>query len=223
MECNPSFPKHALTETCKVGMERQKQRNSAIDTALALWQLFYIGDDVLEKVATFRYLGRILLQDNDDIQVVRNQIKKARSIWARVSQILQAENTPPKICAMFYMAVVQSVLLYGSEFWNLSKRAMERLEGFNIRAVYRMAVVNKPWRELNHTWVYPRTKDVLNECGMDTISHYVGVRRDTILAYVVDRPIYQRCKEGVQKRGLEPQQWWWEQPMHLDDNGATGQ
>ena len=74
---------------------------------------------------------------------------------------------------------------------------MAQLEGFNIRAAYKMVVVNKPWMGLDHTWVYLRTKDVLNECGMKTISHYVGVRRDTILAYVVDKPIYQRCKEGV--------------------------
>ena len=121
------------------------------------------------------------------------------------------------------MAVVQSVLLYGSKSWNLLKRAMAQLEGFNIRAAYKMVVVNKPWMGLDHTWVYLRTKDVLNECGMKTISHYVGVRRDTILAYVVDKPIYQRCKEGVRNRGLDPRQWWWEQPMHLDNNNAAGQ
>ena len=82
-------------------MEQQKQRNSAIDAALALRQLFYIGDDVLEKVATLRYLGWILLQDDDGIQAVRFQIKKAQDIWARVSQILRADNTPSKISAMF--------------------------------------------------------------------------------------------------------------------------
>ena len=69
-------------------MERQKQRNSAIDAALALRQLFYIGDDVLEKMATLRYLGWILLQDDDGIRAVCIQIKKARGIWARVSRIL---------------------------------------------------------------------------------------------------------------------------------------
>ena len=63
----------------------------------------------------FRYLGRILAQDNDDIRAVQSQIKKARGIWAQVGQVLQADNTPPKVSAKFYKAVVQSVLLYGSE------------------------------------------------------------------------------------------------------------
>ena len=121
------------------------------------------------------------------------------------------------------MAVVQSVLLYRSKSWNLSVRAMARLEGFNIRVGYRMAVVNKPRRGLHHTWVYPRSKDVLNECGMQTISHFIGVRRDTILAYVVNRPIYQKCREGERKRGSAPRQWWWEQPMQLYNNEAVEQ
>jgi hypothetical protein len=33
---------------------------------------------------------------------------------------------------MFYKAVVQSVLLYGSKTWVLSKTVMARLEGFHI-------------------------------------------------------------------------------------------
>ena len=70
-------------------MDWQKQRNLAIDAAMAIRKLFYIEGDVLEKVAMFGYLGRILSQDDDDIRAVHNQIKKARGIWARVSQILR--------------------------------------------------------------------------------------------------------------------------------------
>ena len=45
--------------------------------ALALRQLFYVEGEVLEKVELFRYLGRILGQDDNDIRAVRSQIKKA--------------------------------------------------------------------------------------------------------------------------------------------------
>ncbi len=110
------------------------QRDSAITLALALRQLFYVEGEVLEKVESFRYLERILTQDDDDIRAVRSQIKKAREIWARVGQVLQADNTPPKVSTKFYKAVMQSVLLYGSETWNLTKTTLARLEGFHIRA-----------------------------------------------------------------------------------------
>jgi hypothetical protein len=153
---------------------------------------------------------------------VRNQIKKARWTWARVGQVLQADNTPPKVSTMFYKAVVQSVLLYGSETWNLTKTALALLEGFHIRAAYRMAKKHKPRRGPNQVWVYPATKDVLKECGMISVAHYIGVRRETIFQYVVDRPIYASCTEGELRRGLAPRQWWWEQKMCLDDEDADG-
>ena len=114
MQCNPAYPKHAQTKTCEMGRERREQREKAIDACLSLRQMFYANGDVLGKVDAFWYLGRILAQDDDDIRAVRSQIKKARGTWARVSQILRAENAPPKISAKFYKAVVQSILLYGS-------------------------------------------------------------------------------------------------------------
>jgi hypothetical protein len=182
MQCNPKYPRHIQSQVCQLGVERRTQRDSSITLALALWQLFYIKGDVLEKVESFRYLGRIFAQDDEDVRAVWNQIKKARGIWARVGQVLQADNTPPKVSAKFYKAVVQAALLYGSETWNLTKTALARLEGFHIRAAYRMAKKHKPWRGPNQVWVYPATEDVLKECGMHSISHYIGIRRETIFA-----------------------------------------
>jgi hypothetical protein len=125
---------------------------------------------------------------------------------ARVGQVLTANNTPSKVSAKFYKAVVQSVLLYGSETWNLTTTALARLEGFHICPAYRMAEKHKPKKGLNHRWVYPRSSDVLQECSMATISHYINVRRVTIFQYMVDRPIYKACREGEWRRGLPPQQ-----------------
>ena len=81
-----------------------------------------------------------------------------------------------------------------------------------------MAVKHKPWRDLNLAWVYPRSKDVLNEFGMGTIAHYIGVCRETIMQYVVNRPIYKTCRAGMRGRGLAPRQWWWEQSMSFTDS-----
>jgi hypothetical protein len=64
---------------------------------------------VLERVEVFKYLGRLLAQDNDDVQASRNQLQKARGTWARLVQVLQAENTTPHIAAKFYKAVIQSI------------------------------------------------------------------------------------------------------------------
>jgi hypothetical protein len=78
-----------------------------------------------------------------------------RGIWARVVKRLMAENTPPKVSAKFYKAVMQSVLLYGSKRWTLLTTTLMRLEGFHICAAYRMAEKHKSKKGPHHGCVYP--------------------------------------------------------------------
>ena len=176
----------------------------------------------MEWVEVFKYLGRLLAQDDDDIQGICAQLRKARGTWARVGQVLRAEKVPPWIAAKFYKAVVQAVQLYGSKTWVLLTAALMSLEGFHIRAAYRMAVRHKPSRGPGNRWVYPKSKDVLEECGMSTLTEYITVRQQTIAVYVATRPILTKCRQGKRKRGAVPHRWWWEQQMDLDVNDATG-
>ncbi len=37
--------------------------------------------------------------------------------------------------------------------------------------------------------------------------------------FIVHRPIFQLCLEGVRKHGSAPRQFWWEQPLYLDAAG----
>ncbi len=131
--------------------------------------------------------------------------------------MLRWENAPPRVSAKFYKAIVQSVLLYGSETWVLSPAALARLEGFHLRAAYRMAKKHVPRRGPNQQWVYPPSDKVLEECGMHTIGHYIDVLRETIATYVVGRSIFVECQGADRRRGLVPRWWWWEQRMCLDD------
>ena len=129
---------------------------------------------------------------------------------------LLSQNVAPSAAARFYQAIVQAVLLYGSETWVLSRTALARLEGFHIRAAYRMAKQHKPKRGQGHVWEYPRSEDVLKECGMKTMEEYIAIRRQTIATYVATRPILAECRRGERRRGAVPHQWWWELPMDLD-------
>ncbi len=117
------------------------------------------------------------------------------------------------MAAKFYKAVVEAILLYGSETWNLTTSALARLEGFHIRSVYKMVQEHQLRQGANHVWTYPRLADVLEECGMQRIAEYIRKRRDTIAVYVATWPILEVCRVGKRQRGLMPRQWWWEQPM----------
>jgi len=176
MQVNPKYTGHQTTKECQVGVERKHQREAAVTSALALRQQFSVHGEALEHVEVFKYLGCLLAQDDDDIQVIRAQLRKARGTWAHVGQVLRAENVPPRVAAKFYKTVVQAVLLYGSETWVLSTAALASLEGFHIRAAYRMAVRHKPRRGPGNRWIYPKSKDVLEECGMNTLEEYITIR-----------------------------------------------
>ena len=77
------------------------------------------GDDILENVPTFRYLGRPLDQMDDYCPAMRRNIMQARSVWGRLETLLRREGADPKVSESFYRALVQAILLYGSETWVL--------------------------------------------------------------------------------------------------------
>jgi hypothetical protein len=161
MQVDPRVPTHINTKECRIGTARRHQQDMAVRSALALCQQFTVHGDVLERVEVFRYFGHLLSQDDDDIQAVRSQLCKARGTWARVGQVLRRENASPRVSAKFYKAIVQSVLLYGSETWVLSPAVLARLEGFLIRTAYQMVKKHVPRRGPNQQWVYPPSDKVL--------------------------------------------------------------
>ena len=176
MQVNPKYTGHQTSKECQVGVKQKRQWETVVMSALALRQQFSVHGEALEHVDLFKYLGRLLVQDDDGIQAIRVQLRKARGTLARVGQVLQAENVPPWVAAKFYKAVVQAVLLYGSEMWVLSTAALTSLEGFHIHAAYRMAVRHKPRRGPGNRWIYRKSKDVLEECGMNTLEEYITIR-----------------------------------------------
>ncbi len=139
----------------------------------------------LERVEVFKYLVRLISFDDADNQAMRSNLKKARGCWAWVSCVLRAENVTPKMCGMFYKATVQAVLLYGSETWSLSPSSMKHLEGFHIRAAWRMSG-KRPERNVDGSWMYPRSEEVLEAVGMKSIVHYVDVQRQTVANFIVN-------------------------------------
>ena len=93
------YPRHYTSNECRIGVERKQQQETAVTLALALQQQFSVNGDVWEWVELFKYLGRLLAQNDDDIQAIRTQLQKARATWARVGQVLWRENSSPRIAA----------------------------------------------------------------------------------------------------------------------------
>ena len=79
----------------------------------------------MERVENFKYLGQSLHQTDDDWPEVWRNIMRARLFWGGLGTLIRQEGVDPKLVAVFYRAVIQAVLLFGSETLVLSA-AMER-------------------------------------------------------------------------------------------------
>eukprot|EP00956_Cyclotella_meneghiniana_P003690 scaffold4479_cov46-Cyclotella_meneghiniana.AAC.3 len=216
MQTNPTATRHTASQLCKDGKVKLQQLAASIASARSLDVVFTACGEDLEQVEVFKYLGRLMSMDDNDIQAVRKNPSKARKSWRMLSRLLREENAEPRVCGMFYKAVIQLVLLYGSETSALTATARKCLEGFHIRSAYRMARVHKPTRNPDGSWTHPASAGVLEEVGLYSIDHYIGVRRQTVANYIRDRPIFDIYRNESRRPGTSPRLMWWEQPLSED-------
>ncbi len=79
----------------------------------------------------------------------------------------------------------------------------------------------RPKKLPDGTWMYLKSAAVLDEVGLKTIAHYIGVHRQHIASYIVNKPIFQSCMDGVRRRGSSVCQFWWAQSMDLETARAA--
>jgi hypothetical protein len=68
---------HQESQFCRTGNGRRQTR--------AMVPTFYVGDEALERVTKFRYLGRIL--SHHDLSACVRNIQRAKAKWAAVSNV----------------------------------------------------------------------------------------------------------------------------------------
>jgi len=147
--------------------------------------------------------------DDDSPDVYKN-LAKARTRWGMVSQVLRCDKLRPKAAAMFYKAVVQSVLLFGSETWVLSPSMLKALEGFHHRVARQLSGKVGWYLPREDRWVYPPISEVLEEAGLFSIGEYLSHHQNCIAEYVSTRPIFELCTEtNVLDGSASQRQFWW--------------
>ena len=92
---------------------------------------FWLDGGTIEHVESFCYLGRVLAEDDDDSPCVNEQLCWTRQRWVRIANILKSEGENAWVMAIFYMTIVQAVLLYGADLWTLSQCNICSLESFH--------------------------------------------------------------------------------------------
>ena len=212
MQVTPNALKrgHLQSQLCRMIQREREQARLLTAAHEAQATVFSALGVELEKVTNFCYLGRPLSEVDSDWPALRRNLTKARQRWAMISRIIVREGATPRVSGYFYKAVVQSVLLYGSETWVWSQSMRLALQGFHHRVARKITDLRP--RLQNGIWVVPPIGQALEGAGLCPIEEYITRRRDTLLAQVTPRPLYQICQATQRMPGTPTQtQFWWEQ------------
>lgn len=173
---------HLQSKVCQQAAARRLRRTSAAVYNTALDTPLLADTTQLEFVNTFRYLGRILSDDDSDLPAVTRNIQRAKAKWAMLHRLLSREGADKRTSGFFYKAVVQAVLLYGSETWALTQEMYKPLAAFHHRAARYIARQHISKSGDDH-WSYPETATVRQKAGLHRIETYIARRRETISKY----------------------------------------
>ena len=106
----------------------------------------------LSQVTSFKYLGQVLTAEYKKWIAVVSYPKRARQKWAWMTRILSREGVYAWTPGNIYLAVVQSVLLYGSETW-VMRPHIKRVLGVFHHRLDRRLTGRQPQKGRDRVWV----------------------------------------------------------------------
>ena len=129
---------------------------------------FEVYGKQLQSVPSFQYLGRTLTAGDDDWPAVAGNLGKARKSWGRLQRILSREGATKRVSGNFFKAVVQQVLLFGSETWVVLPRVERALRSF-IHGAARQITGKQPRIGWDGKWYYPSLVGAMKEAGFTDV------------------------------------------------------
>jgi len=200
---------HRRSQDCQRNAERRRRYFNLLHQDEAVGRAtFAVNGTPITKVAQFKYLGRLLDESDNDDHAADRQLQRAREKWNRIGKVLSSQGVNAKIMGYFYKAIVQAVLLYGSESWTLTEGTLKKLRSFHSR-VARYLTGRHIRPNPDGSWTCPSTSDVLEEAGLCTIDEYIDRRRATVTQYAQQRQIYQQClRSRALSTNVNKVMWW---------------
>lgn len=214
---------HQRSKLCRKGKQRRENEQRNLICMRATRQTFHLQDRQIEMVQNFRYLGRLVTTNDDDWAAMTWNLGKARQRWSMTSRVLSREGASPRISAMFYKAIIQTVLLYGSETWVISGDIMNALRSFH-HSVARRLTGRYPYQHPDSgDWIYPSITHTLAQAGMFTIEEYLRRRFLYLGQHAKTSLILQDCLTSLLAYRTTRRLFWWNQESlnYIEVNDLT--
>ena len=159
-------------EAAKVGMSIRWTKTKAmmISPSSATTIPMNIDGELVEFVPSFTYLGSIVPADGSIEAEITSRIGKAAGAMKRLSNALWKRRCISRQTKIrIYRALVSSVLLYGSETWNLTIRDCNRLNAFDMSCLRRLENV-KWYHHVRNSTIRQQTKQHPRHNHLDAAS-----------------------------------------------------
>ena len=140
------------------------------------------------------------MTSDDDWPVVVHNLQRSQKKWARLNIVFIREGADTRTLGQIYLAVVQSVMIYGSEKWVMTLCIGRVLGGFRHR-VDRSLTGRQYWRGWDGVWVYPLLEDVMREAVLKEVETYVSLHQNTLTQFIVTRTIMDLCLAAKRRPG----------------------
>ena len=163
--------------------ERNRRRLSAEEEREGTSRYFSAYGRSMEIVTSLQYLGEVILSaDNEWPAVVRN-LSRARAACKRMTIILSRDGAEPRVSILFFKAMVQAVMLFGSETWVVTPCTGRYLGGFQDQ-VERRLMGRLLQQRPDGKWAYTLSEKARGEAGLQTMEEYIWQCHNMVAQYI---------------------------------------
>ena len=176
-----------MARWCDGGRTQRSRRGSLTDTAVktakrraaeATLDKVNIGDNVLENVLNFEYLGSRLQCDGDDQVDVRHRMDIAQAVFGSLSRLWTDHRLSRETKLRLYKFSVCLSLTQCCTAWALIRQVTRMINGFNSRCLH--VITGEDYRVTATTPVYDLVLAVRKRC-MRYLGHVLRLPPDRIV------------------------------------------
>jgi len=138
-----------------------------------------IGHNRIRDCAQFKYLGVIMTKEGNSNEEIDNKIIQGKKAIGKLNSVLWNDKITLKTKKMIFSTIVESIVTYGSETWEINKRNEKRLKALEMDYWRRACGVSRLEHIRNdeiRTRVQ-RGKDIMDTINMKRLIWYGHVQR----------------------------------------------
>ena len=138
-----------------------------------------IGDHTLNQVQSFKYLGSTLNEQSKQEDEIKNRIAKYSQNVGCVYMLRKDRNVPKKAKQIIHQTILRPILIFGSEWWTLTKRLEQQITTADMKVIRMIQGVTR--------WGRTRDEDVNKQSIMLPIVQVINKNKLRWFGYVIRR------------------------------------